>query len=29
LGAEELPNAAIFNTVLDSGVRVQQFYGVH
>ena len=29
LGAEELPNAAIFETVLNSGVRVQQFYGVH
>jgi hypothetical protein len=29
LGAQELPNAAIFEIVLDSGVRVQQFYGVH
>ncbi len=29
LGAEEIPNAAIFKTVLNSGVRVQQFYGVH
>lgn len=29
LGAEELPNTAIFETVLNSGVRVQQFYGVH
>jgi hypothetical protein len=29
LGAEEIPNAAIFETVLNSGVRVQQFYGVH
>jgi hypothetical protein len=29
LGAEELPNTAIFETVINSGVRVQQFYGVH
>jgi len=29
LGTEALPNAALLETVMQSGVRIQQFYGVH